>query len=259
MGHRGLRGCVLPFPGRHDLDSEHPFTSGRVHNVRPKHPLAALSLLGATALTAQAATARSQDVIAAATSTRPRYIFGYGSLIERESRIAAWPSAQFASPVIVKGVARGWFDQTDVPSWSPTYLGGIAEANAETNGVIFRVTAAEFDSYTQRETGYRPTQIDPSQITMLDGSSTAPDGDIWYFANARKDFPSDVHPIVQSYVDVCLDGCLEIEATYPRAKQANFAERFVRTTSNGDHHGSTTASILGGHSSTCRARGKSTR
>jgi hypothetical protein len=70
----------------------------------------ALSLLGATALTAQAATARSQDVIAAATSTRPRYIFGYGSLIERESRMATWPSAQFASPVIVKGVARGWFD-----------------------------------------------------------------------------------------------------------------------------------------------------
>jgi hypothetical protein len=149
----------------------------------------ALSLLGATALTAQTAAARSQDVIAAATSTRPRYIFGYGSLIERESRMATWPSAQFASPVIVKGVARGWFDQTDVPSWSPTYLGGIPEANAETNGVIFRVTSAEFDSYTQRETGYGPTQIDPSQITMLDGSSAAPDGDIWYFANARKDFP----------------------------------------------------------------------
>ena len=67
---------------------------------------------------------------------------------------------------------------------------------------------------------------------MLDGSSTAPDGDIWYFANSRKRFPSAEHPIVQSYVDVCLDGCLEIEAMYPRAKQINFAERFVRTTSN---------------------------
>jgi cation transport regulator ChaC len=110
-------------------------------------------------LTAQAAAARSQDVIAAATSTRPRYIFGYGSLIERESRMATWPSAQFASPAIVKGVARGWFDQTEVSSWSPTYLGGIAEADAETNGVIFRVTVAEFDSYTQRETGYRPITL----------------------------------------------------------------------------------------------------
>jgi hypothetical protein len=199
----------------------------------------ALSLLGVTtgsvavtALTAQTAGAQAHEVTGAATSTRPRYIFGYGSLIEHHSRTATWPSAEFASPVVVTGIARGWFDQTDVPSWSPTYLGGVADAGAECNGVIFRVTQAEFDSYTQRETGYKPTKIDPSQITMLDGSSAAPDGDIWYFANTRKRFPSDVHPIVQSYVDVCLDGCLEIEGTYPRAKQGNFAERFVRTTGN---------------------------
>jgi hypothetical protein len=121
----------------------------------------ALSLLAVTtgsvvvtALTAQTAGARSHEVIGAVTSTRPQYIFGYGSLIERQSRIATWPSAEFASPVVVQGVARGWFDQTDVPSWSPTYLGGIADEGAESNGVIFRVTPAEFDSYTQRETGY---------------------------------------------------------------------------------------------------------
>jgi hypothetical protein len=69
-------------------------------------------------------------------------------------------------------------------------------------------------------------------FTWVLRSLAPPDGDIWYFANTRKRFPSDVHPIVQSYVDVCLDGCLEIESMYPRAKQANFAERFVRTTSN---------------------------
>ena len=57
--------------------------------------------------------------------------------------------------------------------WSPTYLGGIADEGAECNGVIFRVTPAEFDSYTQRETGYRPTEIDPSQITMLDGLTSS--------------------------------------------------------------------------------------
>jgi hypothetical protein len=50
--------------------------------------------------------------------------------------------------------------------------------------------------------------------------------------NTEKRFPSSEHPIVQSYVDVCLDGCLEIEAMYPLARQANFAEQFVKTTSN---------------------------
>jgi hypothetical protein len=199
----------------------------------------ALALLGAatssvvvTPLAAQTAAVRSPEVIAAAASARAQYIFGYGSLIERESRVATWPSAELASPVVVNGIARGWFDQTDVPSWSPTYVGGVAKTGANCNGVIFPVTPAEFADYVQRETGYEPTKIDRSQITMLDGSSTPPYGDIWYFANTQQRFPSDEHPIVQSYVDVCLNGCLENEEMYPLAKEANFAERFIKTTSN---------------------------
>ena len=78
----------------------------------------------------------------------------------------------------------------------------------------------------------RNRQIDRSQLTMLDGSSTTPEGDIWYYANTQKRFPSKANPIVQSYVDVCLDGCLEIERMYALSKGANFAERFVRTTTN---------------------------
>jgi hypothetical protein len=91
----------------------------------------ALSLIGITGsvaittFTAQTAGARPDEAISVATSTK--YIFGYGSLIERQSRMATWPSAYFASPVVVKGIARGWFDQTDVPSWSLTYLGGTAK------------------------------------------------------------------------------------------------------------------------------------
>jgi hypothetical protein len=57
-----------------------------------------------------------------------------------------------------------------------------------------------------------------------------PDVDIWFFANTGKRFTSVDHPIVQSYVDVCLNGCLEIEAMYPPAKKASFAEHFIRTT-----------------------------
>ena len=198
-----------------------------------------VSLLGVTTgsvvvttVAAQTAGPRSHEVFGAATSTRQHYIFGYGSLIERQSRMRTWPSAEFASPVVVNGIARGWFDQTDVPSWSPTYLGGVTEEGAECNGVVFPVTAEELVSYALRETGYRPTKIDPSRVTMLDGGSALPAGDIWYFANTRKRFCSAEHPIVQSYVDVCLNGCLEIEAMYRPAKQANFAEQFIRTTGN---------------------------
>jgi cation transport regulator ChaC len=166
------------------------------------------------------------------TSARPQYIFGYGSLLQRQSRVGTWAGAEFASPVIVQGVTRGWFDQTGGASWNPTYLGALLDKNAVCNGVIFPVTSVELAAYGEREVGYQLTKVDPSQITMLDGSQAVPEGDIWFYGNTEKRFPSSEHPIVQSYVDVCLDGCLEIEAMYPLARQANFAEQFVKTTSN---------------------------
>ena len=58
-------------------------------------------------------------------SARPLYIFGYGSLVQRQSRVETWSRAEFASPVIVRGVSRGWFDQTGGTSWNPTYLGAV--------------------------------------------------------------------------------------------------------------------------------------
>jgi hypothetical protein len=178
------------------------------------------------------AEARVGELANASGSTRPQYLFGYGSLVQRQSRVGTWPAAEFASPVIVRGVSRGWFDQTGGASWNPTYLGAQLEKEGLCNGVIFPVTAAEFAAYGERELGYQLTKIDPAQITMLDGSQSAPDGDIWFYGNTEKRLPSTEHPIVQSYVDVCLDGCLEIEAMYPLAREASFAEQFVKTTSN---------------------------
>jgi cation transport regulator ChaC len=165
-------------------------------------------------------------------SARPQYIFGYGSLVQRQSRVQTWSRAEFASPVIVQGVSRGWFDQTGGTSWNPTYLGAQLSKDAVCNGVIFPVTSAELAAYGEREVGYELTKIDASQMTMLDGRQTVPEADIWFYGNTEKKFPSSEHPIVQSYVDVCLDGCLETEAMYPLARQANFAEQFLRTTSN---------------------------
>ena len=82
-----------------------------------------LSLLGAAAGSAVASSlvARSgepltQNQFGTTTSARLQHIFGYGSLIQRASRTGTWSAASIASPVIVKGIARGWFEQTDVPS-----------------------------------------------------------------------------------------------------------------------------------------------
>ncbi len=163
------------------------------------------------------------------------YIFGYGSLISRVSRLSTVASITDAAPVVVKGISRGWFDQwgpTDSPSWSPTWLGAVADVNATCNGVLFPVTPAEFDAFNKREAGYVPTMIDASGITMLDGNLSPPEADVWFYATRQRKWPTEEQPIVQSYVDECLTGCLEVEAEYPLAKSAGFARQFIETTSN---------------------------
>lgn len=168
-------------------------------------------------------------------SIKAQYLFGYGSLVESQSRAMTWPSAIYAAPALVKGIKRGWFDQTGGPSLSTTYLGAVPAKAATCNGVLFPVTPAALESYDQREVGYKREKIDPSALTMLDGSPNAPDGDLWFYANQKRLLASPRFPIVQSYVDVCLNGCLEIEATYPLAKQAKFSETFLRTCTDWSH------------------------
>jgi hypothetical protein len=161
-----------------------------------------------------------------------QFIFGYGSLVESQSRSRTSPSALYAFPVNVAGIQRGWFDQVGGVSLSTTYLGAVPDPDSNCNGVIFQVSQQQLDAFDQRETGYNRERIDQKSVTMLNGSESAPEGDIWYYANTKKLYASPVCPIVQSYVDICLNGCLELEATYAQAKEAKFAETFLRTCSN---------------------------
>ena len=165
-------------------------------------------------------------------AAKQQLIFGYGSLVESQSRARTSPSALYAAPANVSGIQRGWFDQTPGVGFSTTYLGAVVDANSNCNGVIFKVSAQQLEAFDQRETGYNREKIDQKNVTMLDGSDSAPEGDIWFYANKEKRYASAKYPIVQSYVDICLNGCLEIEATYPLAKKAAFAETFLKTSTN---------------------------
>jgi gamma-glutamylcyclotransferase (GGCT)/AIG2-like uncharacterized protein YtfP len=166
-------------------------------------------------------------------SNSDQFIFGYGSLVESQSRARTSPSALYAFPANVAGIQRGWFDQVGGVSLSTTYLGAVPDSNANCNGVIFRVSQQQLNAFDERETGYKRDRIDQKSVTMLNGTKSAPEGDIWFYANKEKRYASPQFPIVQSYVDICLNGCLELEATYPMAKEAKFAETFLKTCSNG--------------------------
>ncbi len=188
-----------------------------------------LALMGAAGAAGLATVTRAAAEEPPQPPSIQKYIFGYGSLIQIESRTRTVPRAFAASPAIVKGISRGWYYQAYSPSWNPTYLGAVVDENASTNGVVYPVSDDELIATDARESDYRRTPFPRSAITILDGSPAPPPGEYFFYASKSKKTANAEHPIVQSYVDICMDGCLEIEAMYPLARDAHFARRFVET------------------------------
>ena len=159
------------------------------------------------------------------------YVFGYGSLIEKASRTRTNPDAIGAWPARVAGYQRGWFHQfaNNVGS-TCTYLGAIENAGATINGVVYKV--GDIEKTKERETGYTATRVD-GKITMLDGSGPLdPTDEVYLFVSNPEDIsktkePTPGIPMVESYVDICINGCLEIEALYRSA--AGFTQEFIKT------------------------------
>jgi cation transport regulator ChaC len=183
-----------------------------------------LAMMGAAGLAAASRAAAESPP-----STPQKYIFGYGSLIQIASRTRTVPKAFAAAPAIVKGISRGWYYQAESASWNPTYLGAVVDQDASTNGVIYPVTDDELAATDARESDYTRTAFPRSLITILDGSPAPPEGEYYFYASKSKKMANEKHPIVQSYVDICIDGCLEVEAMYPLARQAEFGKRFIQT------------------------------
>ncbi len=161
------------------------------------------------------------------------YVLGYGSLIEQHSRTRTNPRAQVAAPVIVENVARGWWIHGNKIGYSPCFLGVQPQAGARCNGVVYPVTGPELEALDRREARYTRLQISARDVTLLDGGAgLPPDSRLWVYTvpDALRVVPTARFPIVQSYVDICLNGCLEIEATYPQAQAASFAKMFIEAT-----------------------------
>lgn len=174
--------------------------------------------------------------------TRQHYIFGYGSLMDRASRTATTPQAWAAYPVIVQDIARGWWIYGTPIGAKGCFLSAMATPGARCNGVIYPVSDVELAQTDQREVTYDRVPIKPENITFLDGRRALPDGaDVWFYslpqgASVEHSRATAQYPIVQSYVDTCLNGCLELEMLYPLAQDQQFARMFITETRDWSRH-----------------------
>ncbi len=167
------------------------------------------------------------------------YIFGYGSLIDTESRRRTTPDAGDPVPVVVRGVERGWWIPGNPVSFSTTFLAirVVDDTDTVCNGVVYSLTDAELEETDAREGIYERVAIDYSDIDLLvdpDFDSTElASANVWAYvlpADSTVRQPDARYPIVQSYIDMCLTGCLDIEADFPAAAAADFSRMFIQTT-----------------------------
>ena len=167
---------------------------------------------------------------------RAQYIVGYGSLMQDESRTRTSPRAGPAHPVEVEGYRRGWFSRGSATGFGTTYLGVRSEQKSHINAVIYQVDPAEVDATDKRESLYCRVAVDLSDIRPL-GGKWAPERDAqaWIYLSLPKTVaaPDARNPIVQSYVDVFLSGCLEQEQ---RSGLADFSRECLQTTEGWSEH-----------------------
>ena len=167
---------------------------------------------------------------------QPQYIVGYGSLMQDESRKRTSPQAGPAYPVEVSGYRRGWFEAGTPAGFSTTFLGALPDPRSHLNAVIYRVEASELKATDQREASYCRKSVPASDLTMLTKAQFDPrDGQTWIYASRPELVvaPSARFPIVKSYVDIFLSGCIEQEQ---RFELHGFAQKCLTSTHDWSEH-----------------------
>lgn len=144
------------------------------------------------------------------------YIFGYGSLIDQRCRQCTFPSEQ-AYPARLSGFMRG-FSEVSGSSHSPLVI--IPAKTSTVNGVLIPFDEAFFAKLDAREAGYERFKVSSKQVTRLDGNAI--EGEVYVYGVAHLAEPSQQTPILQSYLDICLHGCLSIGQF--------FADEFIAST-----------------------------
>jgi len=168
------------------------------------------------------------------------YIFGYGSLINKESRYKTIKNKSVCDDIPVKiskdfGYIREWnykgrADHHTGNIINYTALGLRKSNNGHSiNGVLYPITKNKLHVYDKREKDYLRIKIPHKYITILSNklsnkSSTKnqpldTSGYVWVYVlakgGANYNSNNNIHtatidyPIRQMYIDICILGCLQ--------------------------------------------------
>ena len=119
-------------------------------------------------------------------------------------------------PIRVDHYQRGWFAKGASVGFSTTYLAVRKNPRTYFNGTIFRLASADaIKKYDKREKYYCRVAVPSAYIHILN-YQPLPKGEFWIY-EIKPEFiakASERYPMVESYVDIFLAGCLEIQEKF---------------------------------------------
>lgn len=145
---------------------------------------------------------------------QPVLIFGYGSLISKESLYATVKNAKNAQPALIKGFRRE-FSKWDSEGFhsSNLDLAGIpycavdviTDTKNVVNGVVFEVDETDLGALKHRETGY--AIIETPAYCFKTGKPLG--GCFVFSSNACNGKYENGNPAQERYLKICLEGAKE--------------------------------------------------
>ena len=165
------------------------------------------------------------------------FIVGYGSLVNSASRDSTAGAPTPAIPVRVLGLfgyIRSWNHQS--PPGSPAGFTALGlrkqkpeESGVTINGVLYEAKGADMTKFDQREAGYVRVEVPISQVEAVGWQRLPQTGHLWIYVTGNSDAeavqgvadenlrePDAAHPLLQSYIDVVVEGGLEYGSDFAR-------------------------------------------
>ena len=183
----------------------------------------------------QAGPAGADDCHPALDPSKPQYIVGYGSLMQSSSKRMTEANAGINLPILVTGFQRAWNTHGVYPT---TYLGVRPSKSAWMAAALYRDFLDDGKlGADAREMSYCRVAVAPASIEMLDSSTVPSPSQIWIYVNKPESLapPDAENPIVQSYVDIFITGCLELQGRVADP-DLDFVAQCVQTTDGWSKH-----------------------
>jgi len=168
-------------------------------------------------------------------TSHPNYVFGYGSLINPDSRGRTVDSTKEARvlKVLAKGLERSWnYNCRDV--YTAVGVSKVDDKSVTCNGVIIPIDDPinDLPKLDERELHYRRVPLSRENISIIHDSRNqdikdedilAPDAIIWVYEIVDTFTPTTDIPISQIYIDCILLGCM-------KEGGIEFAKQFIENT-----------------------------